>query len=113
MGRGNQPREDLPPLRRIRPPPEPPATLESMQRNPKWIWLYCRACPHKAPTAIAPFVIRWGPNTPAAMLRRSARCSRCGAKGAGTMHPSWGDTNIGWHPFPVPRMAASAKDEPL
>ena len=42
MGRGNKPREDLPPLRRVRPLPEPPATLRNMQRDPKWVWLCCR-----------------------------------------------------------------------
>jgi hypothetical protein len=56
MGRGNKPREDLPPLRRIRLPPGPLATVGNMQRDPKWVWLCCRACPHRAPTAIAPFV---------------------------------------------------------
>jgi hypothetical protein len=41
--------------------------------------------------AIAPFVIRWGPDAPSDMLRRSARCSKCGAKGATLMLPSASD----------------------
>jgi hypothetical protein len=32
--------------------------------------------------AIAPFVIRCGPNEPSDTLRRCARCSKCGHKGA-------------------------------
>jgi hypothetical protein len=44
-----------------------------------------------APAAIAPFVIRLGPDALADVLRRSARCSACGAKSATLMHPSWAD----------------------
>ena len=41
-------------------------------------------------------------NSPAIQsLRRSARCSKCGAKGASLMLPSWVSTTIGFAPFPV------------
>jgi len=32
-------------------------------------------CPHKAPMALAPLVIRWGPDTSGDMLRQCARCT--------------------------------------
>jgi hypothetical protein len=76
-----------------------------MQRSTpgKWLWVYCAAygCLHHAPMAIAPFVIRWGPEASSDMLRRSARCSKCGAKGATLMLPSWVSTTVGFAPFPT------------
>jgi hypothetical protein len=51
--------------------------------------------------AIAPFVIRWGPDASSDMLRRSARCQKCGHKGATLSHPSWIENGVGWLPFPV------------
>jgi hypothetical protein len=51
--------------------------------------------------AIAPLVIRWGPDASSDTLRRSARCSKCGAKGATLMLPSWVSTTIGFALFPV------------
>jgi hypothetical protein len=50
--------------------------------GPKWLWLYCQAPGryHHAPAAIAPFVIRWGPEASSDMLRHSARRWACGAK---------------------------------
>jgi len=58
------------------------------------------ACYHRAPAAITPFVTRWGPDASSDTLRRSARCSACGARGATTMLPSWGGSLIGWRPLP-------------
>jgi hypothetical protein len=58
-------------------------------------WVCCagHGCTHNhAPMAIAPFVIRWGPEASSDMLRQSARCSKCGAKGATLMLPSWVST---------------------
>jgi hypothetical protein len=46
------------------------------------------------------------------MLRRSARCSACGARGATTMLPSWGGSHIGWRPFPSSDGLTSASDPP-
>jgi hypothetical protein len=40
------------------------------------------------PLALAPFVIRWGETAPSDLLRRSFRCTVCGAKGATLMLPS-------------------------
>ena len=50
-------------------PPGHVPTLAQLQRSApgKWCWVYCAAngCLHHAPMAIAPFVIRWGPEAPA------------------------------------------------
>jgi hypothetical protein len=84
--------------------PELVSTLGEMQQTPGgWCWLYCNdlTCNHSAPVAIAPFVIRWGPDASSDVLRRSARCSKCGRKGATTVRASWVDTEIGFQPFPV------------
>jgi hypothetical protein len=89
----------------LRGPPGLVPTLAKLQRSPpgKWCWVYCAAygCLHHAPMAIAPFVIRWGREASSDMLRRSGRCSKCGAKGATLMLPSWVSTPVGFAPFPV------------
>jgi hypothetical protein len=36
-------------------------------------------------------------------LRRCARCTACGHKGATIQHPGWGGEHIGFLPFPVAR----------
>jgi hypothetical protein len=48
-------------------------------------------------------VIRWGPGASSDLLRRSARCTKCGRKGAVLQHPSWAGMHIGFEPFPVSR----------
>jgi hypothetical protein len=35
------------------------------------------------------------------MLRRSARCTNCGRKGATLQHPSWAGSYVGFEPFPA------------
>jgi hypothetical protein len=57
------------------------------ERAPHWCWLYCgnARCERAyspAAIALAPYVIRWGANASSNLLRRSARCSTCGHKGA-------------------------------
>ena len=94
----------MPSLRALRALPGPPATLASLQRAPKWIWLYCRACPHHAPAAVAPFVIRWGCEASPDLLRQAARCTVCGGKGAMIRLASWGGGLIGWMPFLIDRL---------
>ena len=68
-------------------PPGPIPTMGQIHRAaPHWCWIYCdnafceRIC---RPTAIAlaPYVIRWGANASSNVLRRSARCTKCGHKG--------------------------------
>jgi len=79
-------------------PPVP--TLGQIHRGTPWLWLNCPACRHHRPVAIAPFVIRWGSEVSSDVLRRSARCSLCGHKGATLTHPSWAGLQVGFAPFP-------------
>ena len=41
------------------------ATLGQLHRPPGWVWVYCARhyplCQHRAPMALAPLIIRWGP----------------------------------------------------
>jgi hypothetical protein len=88
-------------------PPGQVPTLAQLQRSApgKWCWVYCAAyaCLHHAPMAIAPLVIRWGPDASSDMLRQCARCLKCGHKGASLQLPSWMSTAVGFAPFPVDR----------
>jgi len=76
-------------------------TLGDLQRASPWWWLYCERCEHRSPLACAVAVIRWGPNTSSDKLRRSARCTACGHKGATIQHPGWGGQNVGFLSFPT------------
>lgn len=77
------------------------ATLAEMQGTPgKWVWVYCERCNHSAPMAVAPLVIRWGPRASSDQLRRSARCTACGHKGATLRRVSWVGNDVEWQPFP-------------
>ena len=84
---------------------QPATTLGELHRPPGWFWIHCARfdplCQHRAPMAIAPLIIRWGPDTSSDMLRRCARCTVCGHKGATLQAPSWVDGVIGHQPFPV------------
>jgi hypothetical protein len=42
-----------------------------------------------------------GPDTSSDRLRKSARCTRCGGKGAMLMHPIYVDRIVGFQPFPL------------
>jgi hypothetical protein len=66
----------------------------------------CEGCLHRTPVAFVPLIIRWGPDASSDMLRRSARCTKCGRKGAALQHPSWARMDIGFEPFPVLRPCA-------
>jgi hypothetical protein len=80
------------------------ATLGELHRPPDLLWLYCTCssplCQHRAPMALAPLVIRWGPDTSSDILGRCARCQRCGHKGATLQYPGWIENGVGWQPFP-------------
>jgi hypothetical protein len=76
-------------------------TLGDLHRATPWVWVYCNKCGHSSPLACAVAVIRWGPETSSDRLRRCARCSACGHKGATIQHPGWGGADIGFLPFPV------------
>jgi hypothetical protein len=91
-------------MRRQSQPPIPTlAQLAGM--GPRWLWLVCRetGCGHTAPAALTPFVIRWGADASSDVLRRSARCTCCGHKGAGLQLPSWVGLEEGFAAFPVHR----------
>jgi hypothetical protein len=44
-----------------------------------------------------------GADTSSDRLRQSARCTKCGHKGATLQHPGWAGAHIGFQPFPLPR----------
>src|SRR5215475_11797163 len=80
------------------------ATLGELHRSPGWVWIWCgRAmpyCGHRAPMALAPLVIRWGPDASSDMIRQRAVCTKCGHVGATLQHPGWWGNQIGFEPFP-------------
>src|SRR5882672_9482186 len=82
-----------------------PPTLDQLHRPPGWVWVYCTRyvplCQHHAPMALAPLIIRWGPDTSSDMLRQCARCTVCGHKGATLKHPGWKNGVVEWEPFPT------------
>jgi hypothetical protein len=79
-----------------------PPTLEQMRREAPWTWVNCTntKCHHRMPVAITPLIIRWGPDASSDQLRASARCAKCGRKGATLTGPSWGGMDVGVLPFP-------------
>jgi hypothetical protein len=78
-------------------------TLKQLQRAPGWHWAICGrpGCGHRRPLAIAPFVIRWGPDMSSDHLRENLVCARCGRRGPLLYHPSWVNRIVGWQPFPT------------
>jgi hypothetical protein len=83
----------------------PVPTLAELHKG--WTWVWCERCLHRAPMAFVPLMIGWGPNTSSDKLRRSARCTACGHKGAALQHPSWVDSGVGFQPFPVEKKGAA------
>ena len=89
-----------------REPGGPAATLEQLRQFAPWVWVYCSNphCLRSQPVALAPYIIRWGPDASSDMLRAWARCRRCGTKGATLQLPGWGGRSIGVAPFPFDRL---------
>src|SRR6185295_19829423 len=54
-----------------------------------------RSLPPQGAHALAPLSIRWGGDASSDLLRRSARCTCCGSKGADLQHPSARSSDIG------------------
>jgi hypothetical protein len=81
----------------------PRPTLEQLRCGTPWAGAVCEHCMHRKPVAFVPYIIRWGPDASSDMLRRSARCTKCGRKGAALQYPSWAGSHIGWEPFPSAR----------
>jgi hypothetical protein len=75
-------------------------TLGDLQRVTPWLWLNCERCQHYAPLECAVAVNRWGRDASSDVLRRRARCTACGHKGATLQRPSWGGTDVGFLPYP-------------
>jgi hypothetical protein len=48
------------------------------------------------------------PDTSSDKLQRCARCTVCGTKGATLQQPGWMGEQIGFAPFPVPKVADEA-----
>jgi len=82
-------------------------SIAELQQSSRWFWVYCEGerCGHSSAMAITPLVIRWGPETSPDLLRRSARCTRCGRKRTTLRHPSWTSTILGFEEFPAERAA--------
>jgi hypothetical protein len=94
--------EDAPKRRTREAAPTVPMLAELRSSSP-WVWVYCRKtdCTHRAPMAFVPLIIRWGPDTSSDRLRHSARCTRCGGKGAMLFHPSYVDRIVGFQRVPT------------
>ena len=82
-----------------------PCTLAEMRKSAPWLWVYCARYNHGTPMTLAQFIIRWGPEASSDLLRKNARCIKCGHKGATLSHPGWGGSQTGFLPFPVPKVA--------
>ncbi len=78
-------------------------TLGDLHRATPWVWVFCEKCLHHAPLPCAVPVIRWGAEVSSDVLRRRARCTACGHKGATLQLPSWVGADVGMMPFPVAR----------
>ena len=82
-------------------PQGPVPTLGELQESTSWFWLWCERCQHSAPIKFAPLIERWGADASSDKLRRGARCTVCGHKGATLQHPGWVDSVVGFQPFPT------------
>jgi hypothetical protein len=83
-------------------------TLGQIHRPTGWVWVICDRyppCLHRAPLALAPNIIRWGADTSSDVLRRCARCTVCGHKGATLQTAPWVSGEIGIQAFPVDEMS--------
>jgi hypothetical protein len=76
-------------------------TLAELRKHGSWVWVYCEKCLHRAPVAFVPLMIRWGGDASSDKLRRCARCTACGHKGATLQHPGWAGAQVGFQPFPT------------
>jgi hypothetical protein len=79
-------------------------TLAQLRRESCWLWLNCLdpACGNCTAFALAPFMIRWGPNASSDLLRTRVRCSVCAQRGASITAPSNKDRSA----FPLDHVRA-------
>jgi hypothetical protein len=102
-------REDRPQHRPSAVPGPIPTIGELQAGSCKWVWAICdgtdrsgrHPCLHRAPLALAPFVIRWGADASSDVMRQCLRCALCGHRGACIQHPSWEGAEIGFQAYPV------------
>ncbi len=66
------------------PQPGPPRRLSDIRAEHLWLYVYCGrpGCPHHAVFFLTPLIVRWGPEASVEQLRRAARCTKCGHRGA-------------------------------
>lgn len=78
-------------------------TLSQIQRSTPWVWMSCTdyKCGHHVAITLAWAVIRYGLDTSSDHLRRKARCTKCGKRGALLTTPSWIGTEKGFAAFPT------------
>jgi hypothetical protein len=78
-------------------------TIGRLRQQCSWIWIHCcnRHCLRAQPTALAPLIIRLGPDASSDIIRARARCAACGHRGATITLPSWASRATGEMPFPV------------
>jgi hypothetical protein len=74
MRQRRDPRDDQ--AQRTREPPGPVPTLAQLRRETCWLSVYCKACPHAAPMAIVPLIIRWGCSPPVGAASHHERLKR-------------------------------------
>jgi hypothetical protein len=56
------------------------ATLADLRAVTPQLWGICARCVRRTPTALAPWIIRWGAEASSDMLRRLARCTESDAR---------------------------------
>jgi hypothetical protein len=94
------PRDD-PPRNVTRYVPRPAPTIGDLRKTTCWIWINCSGCQAGTPFALAPLIIRWGSDASSDLIRRNARCSKCGYRGATVQHPGWSNTETSFQAFPI------------
>lgn len=93
------PREDVPQRKRTeKADPGAVPTIGDLAAHVEWFWVICDGCRHQTAVKFAPLIERYGADSSSNVIRRSARCTACGHKGATLQHPSWADN--GWQAFP-------------
>jgi hypothetical protein len=107
-------KEQRPPHRRPRRDAAPPIpTLGDLEHSagrygqPDWLWVGCKGrlptgtpCGRRTAMRLADMISRYGPDASSDIVRRNARCSVCGGKGAVLIAPSWNSAARGWQAFP-------------
>jgi hypothetical protein len=97
--RRSDPHDDPAAVRTAREKPGPVPAIGQLRQQACWTWLYCGGCQRGAPSAFAPWIILFGVGASSDVIRRNARCAKCGHRGASLILPS--HVNSQNAPFPV------------